>query len=240
MRPTEATSAAAAFAGEQQRISLPLANGAGGGFGALMTQVRSEITDFIDCGSVKGADATLGAQAQTYLARIKSATGGGAAAAAGSPAETLATRQAFLAQIAPWAEATGSALGVSPEIIAAHAALESGWGQHPIRRADGSDSHNLFGIKAGGSWQGDSASVTTTEFENGAALKKTERFRSYADPGAAFDDFARLLQGRYPSSLKSGNDARAYAQGLARGGYATDPAYADKLTRIAASLQSGE
>ena len=34
--------------------------------------------------------------------------------------------------------------------------------------------------------------------------------------------------------------ARAFAQGLARGGYATDPAYAAKLERLATKLQRSE
>jgi flagellar protein FlgJ len=207
--------------------------------------VQGEVVDFIEHGALAGADARLGSQAQAYLARIRGGAAADAAAVvdaagvAGSATATSAARQQFLAQIAPWSAATASRLGVAPEILSAHAALESGWGQHPIRQADGSDSYNLFGIKAGASWQGDTASVTTTEFENGVAQKKTERFRSYADPGEAFGDFARLLEGRYPASLNSGNNASAYAQGLVRGGYASDPAYAAKLTRLAASLQSG-
>lgn len=221
---------------------------ADGGFGALMQQVRGEVLDFIEHGSPLAASAdrgaALGAQAQAYLARIQ---GGGSllpAAALSAPGEPDASlssvQQAFLAQIAPWAEATAATLGVSPAILSAQAALESGWGQHQIRRPDGTASHNLFGVKATAGWQGDTASVTTSEFENGVAQKKTERFRSYADPGEAFRDFARLLQERYKASLNSGSDARAYAQGLVSGGYASDPAYAEKLVRIAARVQSGE
>jgi len=42
---------------------------------------------------------------------------------------------------------------------------------------------------------------------------------------------------RYKGALGVGSDARAFAQGLARGGYATDPAYAAKLERLATKLQ---
>ena len=42
---------------------------------------------------------------------------------------------------------------------------------------------------------------------------------------------------RFQGALQAGDDARAFAQGLARGGYATDPAYADKLSTLAARLQ---
>lgn len=146
----------------------------------------------------------------------------------------------FLASIKPWAEETGNKLGVSPEVVAAHAALESGWGQQPLRKG-GADTNNLFGIKAGGNWQGAVAAATTTEYEQGAMLKKTERFRSYPDAASAFRDYADLLSSnpRYQAALNTGSDARAFATGLARGGYATDPTYADKLSKLAAQLQRG-
>jgi flagellar protein FlgJ len=153
-------------------------------------------------------------------------------------------QQEFLAAIAPLAQQTGQQLGVSPDIVAAQAALETGWGQKPLRQADGADTHNLFGMKAGGGWRSDVTSAMTTEDQDGTAIKKTERFRSYPDQASAFHDYAQLLltNPRYRSALNAGSDAQAFAQGLARGGYATDPAYADKLTRIAARVrsQSGE
>ena len=80
------------------------------------------------------------------------------------------------------AEDTARRLGVAPEVVAAHAALESGWGQHALRNnGAGADSNNLFGLKAGSGWQGAVASAVTTEFQHGVALKKTEQFRSYPD-----------------------------------------------------------
>ena len=53
------------------------------------------------------------------------------------------------------------------------AAHESGWGQHEIRNADGTTSHNLFGIKAGAGWKGAVAEVTTTEYVDGEPRKVT-------------------------------------------------------------------
>ena len=46
-----------------------------------------------------------------------------------------------------------------------------------------------------------------------------------------------MLRERPPEPLGAGNDAHAFAQGLARGGYATDPAYASKLAKLATRLQ---
>lgn len=205
-----------------------------GSFGALFGEVRVEIANFIANGSEEPAGATaLSAEGRLQQARVMAATASG-----GSDGEEL---QAFAAAVAPMAREAGQRLGVAPEVITAHAALESGWGQRPLRHPDGADTHNLFGIKAGGSWSGDVASAATTEYENGVAQPRTERFRSYADTASAFKDFSRLLLSnpRYHGALNTGNDVRAYGQGLMRGGYATDPAYADKLARVVARLQSG-
>ena len=157
--------------------------------------------------------------------------------AAGTPEQ-----QAFLESIAPWAQQAAQQLGVAPELVSAHAALESGWGQRQLRKANGESSHNLFGIKAGGSWNGAVNESATTEYVGGAAIRTRERFRSYPDAGAAFRDYAQMLidNPRYKGALGVGGDARAFAQGLARGGYATDPAYAAKLERLATKLQRTE
>jgi flagellar protein FlgJ len=205
-----------------------------GTFAALFGEVRAEIADFIQNGSGSVSTDGLSAEGRFYQARLQAAPSSGS-----SDGEAA---QAFYSAVAPLARETGQRLGVSPEIIAAHAALESGWGQRPLRHANGSDTHNLFGIKADGSWSGDVAQAATTEYENGAAQQKTERFRSYPDAASAFRDFTKLLltNPRYQGVLNTGNDVRAYAQGLARGGYATDPAYADKLVRVAARLHSGD
>ncbi len=135
-----------------------------------------------------------------------------------------------------WPEAVGAAkeLGVSPHLMIGQAALESGWGRNEIRGADGRNSHNLFGIKAGGNWRGDVVETTTTEFVNGAAQKVTAKFRAYSSYGEAFHDYAKLLRdnSRYASVLENGRDPVAFADALQRSGYATDPLYADKLTRV--------
>ncbi|AVY93327.1 flagellar assembly peptidoglycan hydrolase FlgJ [Microvirgula curvata] len=149
-------------------------------------------------------------------------------------------REDFVQQIAPHARQAAANLGVTPNLVVAHAALESGWGKRNIRNADGSNSHNLFGIKAGGSWQGKTTDIVTTEYENGSPKKKVERFRAYDNYGEAFADYAKLLQNnpRYAGALNTGADAVSFARGLARGGYATDPAYAEKLARVATGTRS--
>jgi flagellar protein FlgJ len=116
----------------------------------------------------------------------------------------------------------------------AQAAHESGWGQRDIRNADGSPSHNLFGIKAGALWKGAVAEVTTTEYVDGQARKVTAKFRAYASADESFRDYAKLMKDspRYAQVLADAASAHGFAQGLQRAGYATDPGYADKLTRV--------
>lgn len=215
-------------------IAAPQAPAGRGAFAALFGEIQAEVADFIQNGSTAAAAGTLSPEGRFHLSRLPAQA---PASLGDAPGEA---QEAFLAAIAPWAEETGRRLGVSADILAAQAALESGWGQQPLRHPDGSDSHNLFGVKAGGKWSGAVASVPTTEYEGGLALHRTETFRSYPDHASAFRDFARLLldNPRYHGALNTGNDARAYADALVRGGYATDPAYADKLARLAARLQS--
>jgi len=217
-------------------------------FNSAFHQVQHDIADYIARGgSSPSSDAqpatagsTLSVEAMALRQRaLGSGAINGSADGSGIDPEM---QQQFLASIRPWAEETGQRLGVSPQVVAAHAALESGWGQHPLRNGSaGADSNNLFGLKASGGWQGAVAAATTTEYEHGMALKKTERFRSYPDTASAFRDYADLLTSnpRYQQALNTGSDARAFAHGLAAGGYATDPAYADKLSKLAAQLQRG-
>ncbi len=108
------------------------------------------------------------------------------------------------------------------------------WGKREIRANDGSNSHNLFGIKATACWKGKVAEVTTTEYIGGVARKVTAKFRAYDSYEEAFKDHARLLSQspRYSQAMAQTDSVRGYAQGLQRGGYATDPAYADKLTQV--------
>lgn len=144
----------------------------------------------------------------------------------------------FAAEMLPHARTAAAQLGVAPEAVVAHAALESGWGKRAIRHPDGSNSHNLFGIKASGDWQGRTVSVMTTEYEGGVAQKRVEKFRAYGSYSEAFSDYARLLKDspRYKSALNQGQNMYGFAHALQSGGYATDPRYARKLVDVAATL----
>ncbi|MDE2612721.1 MAG: flagellar assembly peptidoglycan hydrolase FlgJ [Burkholderiales bacterium] len=145
---------------------------------------------------------------------------------------------AFVQQHSAAARAAEATTGIPATFMVSQAALETGWGRKEIRHADGTPSFNLFGIKAGAGWHGPMAEVTTTEYVNGKAQKVTARFRAYASYAESFADYARLMKDspRYQQVLagatQTGDAASGFARGLQRAGYATDPAYADKLTRV--------
>ena len=132
------------------------------------------------------------------------------------------------------------ATGIPARFIVGQAALESGWGAREIRGADGLRSYNLFGIKAGANWQGRTVDALTTEYEGGVAKKVVQKFRAYNNYGEAFRDWARLMAGnpRYGPVLANSRDAQGFAYGLQRAGYATDPNYGAKLTRVINAAQS--
>jgi flagellar protein FlgJ len=166
-----------------------------------------------------------------------------APAAAPSPAPVAAapvtsglpdTARTFIDKLWPHAVDAGRTTGIAPHFIIGQAALESGWGRSEIRMADGGNSHNLFGVKAGRGWQGATADVVTTEYVNGAPVKQVERFRAYGSYADAFKDYANLLAAnpRYAQVLNEKVDPAAFARGLQQAGYATDPNYAEKLTRV--------
>jgi flagellar protein FlgJ len=146
----------------------------------------------------------------------------------------LSASERFVQQHSEAAKAASESSGIPAAHILGQAALESGWGKRAIKNADGSNSHNLFGIKATSGWTGKVAEVTTTEYIGGVARKVTAKFRSYDSYEDAFKDHARLLtqSQRYKHTVAQADTARGYASGLQRAGYATDPAYADKLTSV--------
>ncbi|TDO16778.1 MULTISPECIES: flagellar assembly peptidoglycan hydrolase FlgJ [Halomonas] len=145
--------------------------------------------------------------------------------------------QNFLDRLEAPAQAASQATGVPAELILAQAALETGWGRHEIPTRDGGNSHNLFGIKAGSAWQGDTTEITTHEVIGGQRRRIRDDFRVYASFEEAFTDYARLITDnpRYASVTTAKSAAQA-AMALQQSGYATDPAYADKLIGVMNSM----
>lgn len=141
----------------------------------------------------------------------------------------------FVKQHAEVASDIEKKTGIPAGFMLGQAGHETGWGKHEIKLKGGEPSCNLFGIKAGANWKGKVAEVTTTEYVNGVAQKCVARFRAYDSYAEGFKDYARLISDspRYAKvKQQSGSaSAHAFASGLQKAGYATDPDYAAKLSR---------
>ena len=124
--------------------------------------------------------------------------------------------------------------GIPASYMIGQAAHETGWGRREIKHADGSTSFNLFGIKAGAGWTGKVAEVTTTEYVNGEPRKMKAKFRAYDSYEDSFRDYAKLINNspRYEKVRSQTSSPLAFATELKRAGYATDPDYAGKLSRV--------
>ncbi|MHB0780798.1 flagellar assembly peptidoglycan hydrolase FlgJ [Pseudomonas putida] len=157
-----------------------------------------------------------------------------------APNKAFTDSDAFVATMLPMAEQAARRIGVDPRYLVAQAALETGWGKSVMRNSDGSSSHNLFGIKATGSWQGEQARAITSEFRDGQFVKETAAFRSYDSYQDSFHDLVTLLQSnaRYQGALDAADNPEQFARELQKAGYATDPGYAKKIISIAQQMQS--
>lgn len=144
-----------------------------------------------------------------------------------------ASQSNFVQQHTAIAARVEKASGIPAGFMLGQAGHETGWGKREITAKDGSNSFNLFGIKAGAGWTGKVAEVSTTEYVNGAAQKTTAKFRAYGSYEESFRDYARLISEspRYAQARQQTGSAYAYANGLQKAGYATDPDYASKLSR---------
>ena len=129
--------------------------------------------------------------------------------------------------------------GIPASYMVGQAGHETGWGRSEIKQRGGEPSYNLFGIKAGPGWKGKVAEVTTTEYVNGVAQKQVAKFRAYNSYDESFRDYARLIttSPRYEKASQQTGSAYAYASGLQKAGYATDPNYAAKLSRAIETTQ---
>ncbi|MEO8248388.1 MAG: flagellar assembly peptidoglycan hydrolase FlgJ [Burkholderiales bacterium] len=202
-----------------QQFAVQLSGMPGGLSDAIVRQLTQQMT-----GDARGAVpiVSLGRPAPTTSSQ-----------GATSTINPSASQSGFVAQHSQAAERVAQATGIPSSFMLGQAGHETGWGKSEIRNADGSNSFNLFGIKAGAGWTGKVAEITTTEYEGGVPRKVTGRFRAYDSYESSFRDYARLIatSPRYAQARASTGSATAYAGELQKAGYATDPAYAAKLSR---------
>lgn len=168
------------------------------------------------------------------VSKVRRSVEGAAQTGSQEKRERPAHVEAFVEKFGDAAAAASKDTGIPVNFILAHAALESGWGKKEMTAANGVNSHNVFGIKAGGQWSGKVINSVTTEYVDGKPRQQTETFRAYDSYTDAFKDYAHFLAGnkRYQEVIANAKDAGGFANGLQRAGYATDPLYAQKLTKI--------
>jgi flagellar protein FlgJ len=205
------------------QLSVQLSKGKGLGLADMLVRQLQKM-------GVKGADAaangTAARAAAAYSATERATT---------SSTASDAAKNNFIQDLWPQAQDAGQLLGVDPRHLIAQAALETNWGRNMPQDSNGRCSNNLFGIKASAGWSGTTATRDTQEFQGGVATDTSAQFKAYATPAQSFQDYVALLRNnpRYSTALNTGGDVHAFATGLQRGGYATDPDYANKIAAVA-------
>lgn len=181
---------------------------------ALMTHINPKLATAFGAGSA----AATTAGNTTFESRPGHASGGA------SPEDIAG----FSQKLMPLLQKASAQLGVSPKILLAQVAIETGWGRSVV-------GNNLFGIKAGSSWTGAKVDAATHEYENGQLISITDAFRAYPNAEASVQDFVSLVQNspRYRAALGKADDVVGYAQALIAGGWATDINYVSKLQAVA-------
>ena len=129
----------------------------------------------------------------------------------------------YLRIFGPIAQREMKAYKIPASITLAQGLLESGFGEGRLAL----EGNNHFGIKCHRDWQGGRIYHDDD--------KKGECFRVYADAGESYRDHSLFLseRDRYAFLFRLGKrDYKAWARGLKKAGYATDPKYPEKLIRL--------
>ncbi len=156
--------------------------------------------------------------------------------------DTPPDARGFVKDLLPHVHSAANALGVDPKLLVAQAALESGWGRAELTHANGSPAFNLFAIKAGSGWDGDTVAQHTLEFVNGMPERRFEQFRAYPDLAAGMADYVGLVKRMTGASdAERGQFApENFVEALTRAGYATDPDYGNKWLAVYRGDRLGE
>lgn len=142
--------------------------------------------------------------------------------------------QQFLSSVAAPAQQSQAQFAVPASVTIAQAILESDWASSPLTRKGNA----YFGIKCTGSdgpYATGCLDQPTTECDaSGACSDQVAQFRIYATVSDSFRDHGKLLAtaARYNKAFQFKTDPNGFAQAIAAAGYATDPAYADKLIAL--------
>ncbi|MFP8965822.1 flagellar assembly peptidoglycan hydrolase FlgJ [Pokkaliibacter sp. CJK22405] len=200
-----------------------------------LADTRRQVDSSIDAFLARQERISSGQSSQSANSTLSDTAGVSASSTSSDGSEGFDSPEDFVATLYPAAEKAAATMGSDPRYLLAQAALESGWGKRMIRNEDGSNSYNLFGIKADSSWQGDKALTSTLEYRNGTPVRENAYFRSYNSYEESFSDYMSFLSQnrRYGQALQQTSDGDSYVQALQNAGYATDPQYASKISTIA-------
>lgn len=144
-------------------------------------------------------------------------------ASVGAQAQQTITRHEYIERYAPLAVEQQTLYGIPASITLAQGLLESGNGNSRLAR----QANNHFGIKCGSSWDGRSV-----RHDDDAAQ---ECFRAYSSVEESYVDHSLILLERKwyrPLFDLDPKDYKAWAHGLKKAGYATNPHYAELLIKI--------
>ncbi|MEQ8704150.1 MAG: glucosaminidase domain-containing protein [Phaeodactylibacter sp.] len=129
------------------------------------------------------------------------------------------------------AEALHQETGIPKAIIYAMAGLESDWGRSELARY----ANNHFGIKSKPDWRGLEYCKPTQEYDGQQFRTEKECFKKYPLIRRSYEDFGYfLMQNKRYAALRGleADDYTGWTDAIQRGGYATDPEYAQKLRGI--------
>lgn len=121
---------------------------------------------------------------------------------------------------------------IPASIKMAQAILESNSGRSTLSR----QSNNHFGIKCGKSWTGREVYHEDDDYDQDGLLTRS-CFRAFDDPAESFYEHSAFLANPYSKRYKflfdlDIYDYKAWARGLKKAGYATDPKYPSKLINL--------
>lgn len=141
-------------------------------------------------------------------------------------------QQQFLDSAAQAARDSAAVTGVPASVTVAQAILESNWGRSQLALS----ANNYFGMKSFSSPGPDGVVwMPSSEYDNAGQLYQTvSAFRAYESLTDSMTDHDLLLETspRYAAAMKAAGDPKQFAALLAQAGYATDPAYADKIIAL--------
>lgn len=143
----------------------------------------------------------------------------------------------FIEQIGCYAQDNYENSGILPSVVIAQAILESEFGQSDLA----STYNNLYGYKAHG--QELAVALPTLEYVDGEWVEVNDYFKVYNNWEASVRDHGKLMREgtawdtELYSAVITATNYREATLALQEAGYATDPAYSQKLNTIIEEYQ---